>query len=70
MAKEKKTLEELRQQIADEIDYVDIKPYSHNIIGCVLRIIDRDYGTEEANNAVREFGLDEMGWKTIEVKNG
>jgi len=57
------TLDSLREKIGEEADYVDIKPYSHNIIGLVLRQIDRDYGKSEANKAIEDYGLEDLGWR-------
>ena len=34
--------------IAHEVDYIDIKPYSHNIIGLNLKILSEDEGYYEA----------------------
>jgi len=59
----KKTLKELRAGIKKEVPYVDLKPFSHNIISIGLMIIAKEYGKEEANKAIRDFGLDELGWR-------
>jgi hypothetical protein len=58
-----KSLEELRANIQREVPYVDIKPYSHNIIGSVLRQIVDEFGEVEANNAIDYFGLESLGWR-------
>ena len=55
-------LEELREEIKAEKRFVDKKPYSHNIINMALRIIADKFGKEEANKAVRDFGLEKLGW--------
>lgn len=34
-------------------------PYSHNIVGCHLRIVQEKVNTEAANELVDLFGLDE-----------
>jgi hypothetical protein len=60
MAKE--TLKTLRAKIRKEVPYVDVKPYSHNIISLVLRQISLSYGDDEANKAIRDFGLKSLGW--------
>jgi hypothetical protein len=57
-----KTLEELRQEIRAERPFVDKKPYSHNIIGLLLRQIAEEHGKDEANRAIRELGLKRLGW--------
>jgi hypothetical protein len=62
----KKSLTQLRKEIRAEVPYVDVKPFSHNIIGCLLRIIDRDYGKDEANRAIKDCGLLRLGWSMRE----
>jgi hypothetical protein len=59
----KKTLKELRANIKKEIPYVDLKPFSHNIISINLMIIAKEYGKDEANKTIRNLKLDELGWK-------
>ena len=59
----KKTLKELRAGIKKEIPYVDLKPFSHNIISIGLMIIAKEYGKEEANKTIRDFNLKELGWR-------
>ena len=60
-----RTLKELRNKIDAEVDFVDIKPYSHNIIGLVLNEIFSKFGKDEANKAIRDFGLKPLGWKEL-----
>ena len=60
------TLEDLRDEIDAEAEWVDIKPYSHNIISLLLRQIARTYGPAEADRAIRDFGLEEKGWRQEE----
>lgn len=57
-----KSLEELRDKIENEVDYVDDKPYSHNIISLVLRQIDSNYGREAVNQTIDDFNLEDLGW--------
>lgn len=60
------TLEELRQVIETEIPFIDIKPYSHNIISITLRIINDEYGEQEAVNIIADnYELQEQGWGYI-----
>lgn len=59
---EQESLSELRSQISANVDFVDIKPFTHNIISVVLRIIAEDYGVEAANKTIRDFHLDQLGW--------
>ena len=56
------TLAGWRAVIRKEVDWVDIKPYSHNIIGCALRAIAKDHGQEEANKTIVDFKLYKKGW--------
>ena len=58
-----KSLEEWRQDIENEVGFVDIKPYSHNIISICLRAISKNYGKKEANKAINDFKLEKLGWK-------
>jgi len=59
---EKKTLKGWRKTIKKEVPYVDTKQYSHNLISLALRAIDGEWGTEEANKAIKDFGLEALGW--------
>lgn len=63
-----KSLKELRKKIREEVDWVDIKPHSHNIIGLILRQISGSYGDGHANKAIRDFGLETLGWSQITKK--
>jgi hypothetical protein len=59
----KKTLQELKEIIRIERDFIGIKPYSHNIIGLVLLQISEEYSRKEANKCIDEFELQRYGWK-------
>ena len=50
--------------IAFESRWIDIKPYSHNIVGLTLRMLDEDqhYDEEKIKLVVKTFGLDKKGW--------
>ena len=61
-----KTLTELREHISREAPFVDRKPYSHNIISLTLLQISKQFGKEEANKCVIDFGLDKLGWNKEE----
>lgn len=63
MTTSEQTLEELRSKIKKEKRSVDIKPFSHNIIGWTLCEIAKRFGGHEANKAIRDFGLEKLGWK-------
>jgi hypothetical protein len=64
-----KTLKDWRAVIEREEPYVDVKPYSHNIISIALQAIAKDWGQEKANKAIRDFGLEKLGWSEIDDKN-
>lgn len=49
-------------RIDAEIDYVDIKPYSHNIIGFNLSKAAKRFGNDVANDIIEEFELEKLGW--------
>lgn len=57
-----KTLNELRKKIRNEVGYIGVRPYSHNIVGLLLSQIAQEYGTAEANKTIRDFHLDTRGW--------
>ena len=50
--------------IANESKFIDIKPYSHNIVGLVLRILSETYKYDDnkIKLVVRVFGLHKKGW--------
>ncbi len=58
-------LAELYARIEDQVEFVDIKSYSHNIISLNLRIIRKEFGHNEANEAIDEFALTLLGWKHV-----
>ena len=58
-------LEKLRAGIERQAPFVDIKPYSHNIIGLYLAQIARDYSQADANQAIDDFGLERLGWHKV-----
>jgi len=64
MAKEEKQrLAELHKSIKDEVPYVNIKEYSHNIISWTLRLISQEFGYNEADKTIDTFKLNLYGWK-------
>ena len=60
-----KTLEDLRQEIKQEVPYIDKRPYSHNIVGLLLSQIAKEHGVAEANRAIRNLGLKRKGWSEV-----
>jgi hypothetical protein len=61
------TLKEWIQTIEDEVMYVNVKPYSHNIIGFALRAIANNYGDEEANKVIEDLDLERLGWHKVVI---
>ena len=61
--KENPTIEDYTRRIGYESCWVDIKPYSHNIISITLREVSDKWGKEEANNIIKKTGLEQLGWK-------
>jgi len=57
-----RTLKQWKERILEEMYYVDVKPYSHNIISLSLSAIARGWGKSMANKIVEEFGLETLGW--------
>jgi len=60
-----KTYDEWVEVIEREFDYIDVKPYSHNIIGLALSAIAKEWGNEAANRIIGEMGLDALGWSKV-----
>lgn len=58
----KETLEDYIESIENEIPYVDLKPYSHNIISSNLRCIAEQFGKETANKIIKNLNLISLGW--------
>ena len=61
--KQEERLMELYARIEEEVEFVDIKQYSHNIISINLRIIAEEFGYNKANETIDEFALVSLGWK-------
>ena len=59
------TIEDYTRIVGYESCWVDVKEYSHNLIGFYLRECDEKYGREEANNIIKKTGLEKLGWKTL-----
>lgn len=57
------------EKILEEIPFVNIKPYSHNIIGLELRILEENYGKEEVIKLVENTQLKNLGWGYILEEN-
>ena len=59
--KEKKVYEILNR-IKYEIPYVDVKPYSHNIIGINLDILEGLIGRDKTLMYMKLLRLNKLGW--------
>ncbi len=51
--------------IEEQVPYIDIKPYSHNIISLYLQAITEKLGYDEYNETIEKFDLEEKGWRTL-----
>jgi hypothetical protein len=58
----KDTLEDWIQTIEEEVMFVNVKQYSHNIISLALRAIAEDYGIAAANKVIEDLDLERLGW--------
>ena len=54
--------------IKAEIPYVDIKPYSHNIINLTLRSIGEQFGDDVAKRLIASTKLKDLGWGWVKPK--
>ena len=59
---EEQKLQEHITIIKNEIPYVDMRTFSHNIITMELNIIDSIYGEEVAQAVLKFLKLDDLGW--------
>ena len=48
--------------IKQEIPFIDIKTYSHNIISMELNIINSIYGTDITDAVILFLNLNDKGW--------
>ncbi len=55
----------LQVDIEDEMEFVGLKPYSHNLISIRLSMISKLGGVKEANRVIVELGLEILGWSKI-----
>lgn len=55
----------LVNKIDAEVDYIDYKPYSHNIIGLCLQQVAEKFGNKAANDLIEEFDLESQGWSKV-----
>jgi len=59
-------LKKARKVIKKEKPYIDIKPYSHNIISLILQHVSKTCGNKYANQLIDEFYLTHYGWSRVE----
>lgn len=60
------TLDSLREEIARVAPLVDTPAgrYAHNIVNICLMQINDNHGRDAANEAIDDYGLEPLGWKT------
>ena len=58
-------INDLQVSIEDEMVFVYIKPYSHNLISIRLSQISKLGGAKEANRVIGELGLEGLGWRKV-----
>jgi len=59
---EEQKLQEHITIIKNEIPYVDMRTYSHNIISMELNIISSIYGDDVAVAVIKFLKIDDLGW--------
>lgn len=59
------TLGEWIEMIENEVMFVNVKPYSHNMISAALGAIADRWGNAEANRVIDELELEHLGWKKV-----
>ena len=57
-----KTKKEIIATIKKEIPFVDIKPYSHNIISLQLTMLEEVAGEEAVVELIKSTKLKDLGW--------
>lgn len=64
------TATEIILKIESEADYIDIKPYSHNLVSIYLLTLKEKYGftPKQVSNIVKLYNLDKKGWKHLLVE--
>jgi hypothetical protein len=60
-------LQDWVEGIKSEIEFVGLKPYSHNIIQISLTAIANDFGITAANKVIDDLELESLGWKKIKI---
>ena len=62
--------EDIIKKIKSEIPFVDIKPFSHNIISLKLELLAEKYGQEEVNKLILSTKLKDLGWAPLVLIQG
>ena len=62
-----KSLNVLSAEIAELLESIDQKPYSSNIIGIILRQVEKLYGEDEAKRLMIKHELPKYGWTLPET---
>tara|TARA_E500000318_G_scaffold110884_1_gene127563 strand:+ start:835 stop:1059 length:225 start_codon:yes stop_codon:yes gene_type:complete len=58
---------ELKAKIIHQKKFIDVKPYSHNIISLLLQAIADGWGQERANQTIEACKLEELGWHKTKI---
>ena len=56
------SLPKLRAKIKEEARFIDVRPYSHNLVSMMLRQMAKAFGRRAANQAIRDFRLKRKGY--------
>ena len=64
---EKQTEEMVLQTIENESKYIDIKPFSHNIVGLELQMLSEqfNYTNAQIKEVVKKYNLHKKGWAYV-----
>lgn len=65
MLKSDEELSKIHARIEMQVPYVGVKPFSHNIISMWLGYIAKEFGEDQANEAIDKFDLESLGWAKI-----
>ena len=58
-------IQEKREKIEQELEFLNSKSYSSNIINSCLQCVADKCGKIAANDLIDEFGLDKLGWNKV-----
>ena len=64
-----KTKDQIIEKIKQEIPFIDVKPFSHNIISLELRLLEEKYGEKEVYNLINSTDLKYKGWGHIVLES-